>query len=143
MLIKADQAIVVARADPEAVIHLAEWKAAARTMSVGALCWAIFGRTPKGSYEISQLTASLKATTASEAGAFAGIRSLPEDPQVAKARWNGEMVGRCRWLHAIGRLAHELATPTVMATSAAAASDIAATDIAIPARPLPVSKAWS
>jgi len=143
MLIKADQAIVVARADPEAVIHLAEWKAAARTMSVGAPCWAIFGRTPKGSYEISQLTASLKATTASEAGAFAGIHSLPEDPQVAKARWNGEMVGRCRWLHAIGRLAHELATPTVMDTPAATASDIAATDIAFPARPLPVSKAWS
>ena len=117
MLTKADQAIVVARSDPEAVIHLAEWKAAARTLAVGAQCWAVFGRTPKGNYELSQLTASLQATTASDAGSFAGIRSLPEDPQVAKARWNAEMVGRSRWLSAIERLARDLATPTVMRAS--------------------------
>lgn len=147
VLAKADHALVVARADPEAVIGLAEWKAAARSMSVGAACWAVFGRTPKGNYEISQLTAGLKAATASEAGAFAGIRSLPEDPQVAKARWNAEMVGRCRWTQAVARLAHELATPTVIAAPTGTVGDAAA-DIAVPAptlraEALPVSEAWS
>jgi hypothetical protein len=140
MLTKADQAIVVARSDPEAVIHLAEWKAAARTLAVGARCWAVFGRTPKGNYELSQLTASLQATTASDAGSFAGIRSLPEDPQVAKARWNAEMVGRSRWLSAVERLARDLATPTVTATRKAAGPAAAPP---VPVQHLAVSKAWS
>jgi hypothetical protein len=143
MLVKADQAIVVARADPEAVIALAEWKAAARSMSVGARCWAIFGRTPKGNYEMSQLTASLQATTASQAGAFAGVRCLPEDPQVAKARWNAEMVGRGRWLHATSRLAQEIATPTVMAAPAPAAANISLAAPTARTEALPVSEAWS
>ena len=134
MLTRADQAIVVARCDPEAVIHLAEWKAAARTLAVGAQCWAVFGRTPKGNYELSQLTASLQATTASDAGSFAGIRSLPEDPQVAKARWNAEMVSRSRWLSTVERLARDLATPTVMSPAAPPP---------VPVQHLAVSRAWS
>jgi hypothetical protein len=139
---KADQAVVMARSDPEAVIGLAEWKAAARTLAVSARCWALFGRTPKGNYEISQLTASLQATTASDAGSFAGIRSLPEDPQVAKARWNAEMVGRSRWLSAIKSLSAELAAPTVTSTRHTANPAPAATAIP-PERPLATSKAWS
>ena len=93
LLARADQIIVVAGADPEAVVQLAEWKAAARTLKVAAPCWALFGRTPKGSYETSHLRASLQATTASDAGAFAEIDFLPDDHYVARARWNGDMVG--------------------------------------------------
>ena len=55
LLARADQIIVVAGADPEAVVQLAEWKAAARTLKVAAPCWALFGRTPKGNYETSHL----------------------------------------------------------------------------------------
>ena len=141
LLARADQIIVVAGADPEAVVQLAEWKAAARTLKVAAPCWALFGRTPKGNYETSHLRASLQATTASDAGAFAEIDFLPDDHYVARARWNGDMVGRGRWLTAISQLARRLGAPTTDTCTAASTDNLPA--LTLPAPVKARQSAWS
>jgi hypothetical protein len=141
LLARADHVIVMAGADPEAVVQLGEWKAAARILKVTAPCSALFGRIPKGNYEASHLRASLEATTGSQAGHFAHIEFLPDDPHVARARWNGEMITRGRWFTAIAQIAHQLAAP-------AGVTGIPASSGSLPALTLPQpvkarQSAWS
>jgi hypothetical protein len=141
LLARADQVIVMAGADPEAVVQLGEWKAAARTLKVTAPCWAIFGRIPKGNYEASHLRASLEATTGSEAGHFAHIDFLPDDPHVARARWNGEVVTRGRWFTAVAQIAHQFAGPAAVTHTAASNGSLPALTLTTPVKAR--QNAWS
>lgn len=107
MLAVADRVVVFAGPDPESAARLVEWRAAAVEVGVSASLWVVFGRVPgRGVFEGSQLTGLVEASTG-PAG-FAGVRLLPEDPVVGRARWNGELVWRGRWLKAVDRLAAEL-----------------------------------
>jgi hypothetical protein len=141
LLARADQVIVMAGADPEAVVQLGEWKAAARTLTVTAPCAALFGRIPRGKYEASHLRASLEATTGSQAGHFVHIDFLPEDPHVARARWNGEMITRGRWFTAIAQIAHQLAAPAGVTATAATTDSLPALTLAAPLKAR--QSAWS
>lgn len=116
LLAAADRVVVFAAADPEAAARLVEWRAGAVEAGVNGPVWAVFGRVPgRGAFEGSQL-AGLVEVSSGPAG-FAGVRTLPEDPVVGRARWNGELVWRGRWLKAVDRLATELAATPVEATS--------------------------
>jgi Mrp family chromosome partitioning ATPase len=112
---RADQVMVFASADPEGAVHLAEWLASAQTLNVTAPAWAVFGRTPasllKGTFEQARLTEAVEANTGRGSRGFAAVRFLPEDAVVARARWNGEIVWRGRWLGAVGEMTAELVAP--------------------------------
>lgn len=100
----ADRAVVFTSSDPEGAIRLLEWRAATIELGVVADPWAVFGRMPRrGGFEAAQLTGVVGRSTG-EAD-FCGVWTLPEDPTVARARWNGELVRRGRWLGAVERLA--------------------------------------
>lgn len=104
---EADRALAFASPDPEAAIRLLEWRAATVELGMAAESWAVFGRMPRrGGFEAAQLTAVVERSTA-EAG-FRGVRALPEDSTVARARWNGEPVTRGRWFDEVQRLAGEI-----------------------------------
>jgi hypothetical protein len=99
VLVRADRIVVVASADPEGAARLVEWKAAAETAGVRAPCLGVFGRAPKSRYERDYLARVVQTNTGRRP--FSGISFLPEDPAVARARWNAEMVWRCPWLKAL------------------------------------------
>lgn len=118
MLAGADRVVVLAGPDPESAARLVEWRAAAGEVGMAAPVWAVFGRVAgRGAFEASQLTALVGASTGP--GGFAAVRVLPEDPVVARARWNGELVWRGRWRKAVDRLAADLAAAPVAAAGPA------------------------
>lgn len=117
MLAAADRVVVFAGPDPESAARLMEWRAAAVEVGVSASLWAVFGRVPgRGVFEGSQLTGLVEASTGPTG--FTAVRMLPEDPVVGRARWNGDLVWRGRWLKAVDRLASELAAAPLRAAAA-------------------------
>lgn len=99
----ADRAVVVASADPEGAARLVEWRAAALAAGGREPCWAAFGRARSSRYERSHLSGILDANSGRHK--FRGVWFLPEDPIVARARWNAEMVWKGPWLKAVRSLA--------------------------------------
>jgi Mrp family chromosome partitioning ATPase len=95
--------VVVASADPEGAARLLHWRAALVAEEVGAPCWAVFGRARKDRYQRSHLVDLVAANAGRHP--FAGYSFLPEDPDVARARWNGDLVKRGPWLAAVRQLA--------------------------------------
>lgn len=115
-LAAADRVVVLAGPDPESAARLVAWRAAAAEVGVTAPAWAIFARVAtRGAFEVSQLTGLVETSTG--AADFADVGVLPEDPVVARARWNGELVWRGRWRKAVDRLAADLAAAPVVAAS--------------------------
>jgi hypothetical protein len=102
VLATADRAVVLASADPEGAARLVEWRAAALAAGCKASCWAAFGRARASRYEKSHLASLLQANTGRHP--FEGVWFLPEDPTVARARWNAEVVWRGPWLKAVKAL---------------------------------------
>jgi hypothetical protein len=105
VLARADRVVVLAGADGEGAIRLVNWLSAATSVGVGAPIWAVFSPT-RSSYEEAQLAELL--SDHGVAGAFAAVHFLPEDPAVAKAKWNRDLVRHGRWLAAVRRLAAEM-----------------------------------
>ena len=142
ILMRADQVVVFARAEPESVLDLANWRAAAVTLGVRAPCHAVFGRA-RGGFESSHLVHDLEELTNSPTGRFATVTAVPEDPKVAKGRWNQELVRPGRWLSAVERLADQLAEPASLAGEPALPV-VDLTAAAVRRRPeVKVSEAWS
>lgn len=102
VLVGADCVVVMASADPEGAARLVEWKAAAETAGVSGPSVGVFGRARDSSYERDHLARVVLANTGRKP--FASLSFLPEDQTVARARWNAEMVWRCRWLKAVTEL---------------------------------------
>jgi hypothetical protein len=100
----ADSAVVFAASDPEGAARLVQWRAAAFGSGATERCWAVFGRARRARYEREHLRSLVEANTGRHP--FSGIRFLPEDPVVARARWNGELPWKGPWLAAV----HELAS---------------------------------
>jgi hypothetical protein len=107
MLATADRAVVLAAPDPEGAARLVEWRAAAMALGCKAPCWAAFGRARTSRYERSHLADLLKANTGRHP--FEDVCFLPEDPTVARARWNAELVWKGPWLRAVNTLADAVA----------------------------------
>jgi hypothetical protein len=103
VLARADRVVALAAADPEGAAKLVEWRAAALAAGVSAPCWAAFGRASKSRFEREHLESLVRANTGEHP--FAGFVFLPEDPTVARARWNAEMVWKGPWLRALRQLA--------------------------------------
>ena len=110
MLARADRAVIFAAPDPEGATRLVDWRAATLEAGSAAPAEAVFGRVPvHGSFEWSHLLGLLSVSTGRSG--FAGIHRLPEDRTVSRARWNGELVWKGRWLNAVRRLAATVAQP--------------------------------
>jgi hypothetical protein len=103
LLASADAVVVLASADPEGAARLVEWKAAAMAAGCRAPCWAAFGRARPSRYERGHLTSLLHTNTGRHR--FESVWFLPEDPTVARARWNAEIVWKGPWLKAVKALA--------------------------------------
>ena len=102
VLQKADSIMVLASADPEGASRLVHWKAAAMAAGVTAPCWAVFGRARKSRYERDHLRSLVEVNTG--LNPFRGFGFLPEDPTVARARWNAEMVWKGPWARSLREL---------------------------------------
>ncbi len=119
---RADYVVVVGAADPEGAARLVEWRAAAVAAGVTAPCWAVFGRSPASRYERDHLRSLVEANTGRSP--FAGVAFLPDDPVVARARWNAELVWKGPWRKAVRALVeavHQAAAGAVAAGPAPAA----------------------
>ena len=103
VLVLADRVVVFASADPEGAARLVEWRASSLAAGVQAPCWAAFGRARSSHYEKSHLASLLAGNTGGHP--FAGVSFLPEDPVVARARWNAEIVWKGPWARAVRALA--------------------------------------
>lgn len=105
MLVRADRVVVLAGPDPESAARLAEWAAAAAEWGISApKAVAVFARLA-GRFEGTHLKGVVENSTGER---FTSVHLLPEDPAVAKARWNGDMVRRGRWHNGVARLVDEL-----------------------------------
>ena len=102
VLRRADWVVVLAGADPEGAARLVDWKASALSAGVSAPCWAAFGRAGRSRYERDHLRSLVDNSTGRSP--FAGVVFLPEDPTVARARWNAELVWKGPWRKAINAL---------------------------------------
>ncbi len=102
-LVLADRVVVFASADPEGAARLVEWKATSLAAGVQAPCWAAFGRAGRSRYERTHLASLLASNTGNHP--YAGVTFLPEDPTVARARWNAEIVWKGQWARAVKALA--------------------------------------
>ncbi|MGH9104609.1 MAG: hypothetical protein ACRDZX_01990 [Acidimicrobiales bacterium] len=100
---RAATVVVMAAADPEGAARLVQWRAAALAAGVSVPCWAAFGRARRSRYEQGHLQSLVEANTGRHP--FSGIRFLPEDPTVARARWNAEIAWKGPWLVAVKELA--------------------------------------
>lgn|GEM_PF-1956950 len=105
VLQRASSVVVLASPDPEGAARLVQWKALALSYGVDAPAWAVFGRARASAYERSHLGSIVEANTGRHP--FAGISFLPEDPAVARARWNGELVWKGPFQKAVAQLAAE------------------------------------
>jgi hypothetical protein len=114
VLSKAGSVVVFTSADPEGAARLVQWKAAALAAGVGAPCWAAFGRAAKSRYERDHLVGLVEANTGLYP--YSGFSFLPEDPTVARARWNAEIVWKGPWAKSV----HELVAVSVGAGPAGA-----------------------
>jgi hypothetical protein len=101
-LASADAVVVIAQADPEGAARLVQWRAMAEGSGVHAPSYAVFGRASRSRYERSHLRALVDDNTAEHP--FDGIVFLPEDPRVARSRWNAELTGRGPWLSSLRSL---------------------------------------
>jgi hypothetical protein len=108
VLATADRVVVMGSSDPEGAARLVEWRAAALAAGCKAACWAVFGRARASRYEKSHLASLVQANTGRHP--FEGVCFLPEDPTVARARWNAEIVWKGPWLKAIKALANTAVT---------------------------------
>jgi hypothetical protein len=72
--------------------------------------WAVFGRAPRKRYLRARLAEHLFDHVGPDG--FAGVHYLPEDEAVGRAKWNGELVRRGRWLSSVQRLVTDLAVWT-------------------------------
>lgn len=101
-LCAADSIVVMAQADPEGAARLVQWRAQADACGVRKACCAAFGRAPSSRYERSHLAALVDSNTGDHP--FDSIWFLPDDPRVARARWNAELVTRGPWLNCLRSL---------------------------------------
>jgi hypothetical protein len=115
----ADSVVVIAAADPEGAARLVQWRAAAVTLGATERCWAVFGRTRRGRYEMGHLSSLVEGNTGRHP--FTGVRFLPEDPVVARARWNAELPWKGPWLAAVRALASSVTTAAPSPRAAVAA----------------------
>jgi hypothetical protein len=115
VLVLADRVVVFASADPEGAARLVEWRASSLAAGVQAPCWAAFGRACSSRYERSHLASLLVGNTGDHP--FAGVTFLPEDPVVARARWNAEIVWKGPWARAVRALADVTTSSAVTMTS--------------------------
>jgi hypothetical protein len=114
VLARADRIVVLSRPDGEGAVRLVNWVSAAVTAAVAAPIWAGFGRSPRSRYQRASLDETLASCLPTDT--FQGVHYLPEDSAVTKAKWNGELVRRGRWLAAVQLLAGDLASWAPAAT---------------------------
>jgi hypothetical protein len=105
LLQRAASVVVLAAPDPEGAARLVQWKSVALAHGIEAPTWAAFGRARPSRYERSHLGSIVESNTGRYP--FARIVFLPEDPLVARARWNGELVWKGPFQRAVGALATE------------------------------------
>jgi hypothetical protein len=101
----ADGIVVLAAADPNGAVKLLEWQATSLAARIVAPTWAAFGRASRSGFEQAELAHQLELAGPASFGA---IVFLPEDKIVSRARWNGGLVWKGRWLRAVQRLAQDL-----------------------------------
>lgn len=106
LLSQAEVIVAGAGADPVGVVELCNWHAAVQASGVTARRWAFLGRARRSRYEQTHLADLLLAST--PGCAFERLWLLPEDEQVARARWNAVLVTRGRWQGATETLASTL-----------------------------------
>ncbi len=116
-LCMASSVVVVAQPDPEGAARLVNWRAAYVGEGGSSPCHAVFGRARRSGYEREHLAGILSSNTG--AHPFASCRFLPEDPAVARARWNAALTGRGTWLAAAQVLAHDVVGSAGRATGRA------------------------
>ncbi len=105
-LATASSIVVVAQPDPEGAARLVNWRAAYLAETGSSPCHAVFGRARRSGYEREHLVGIVSSNTG--AHPFATCRFLPEDPGVARARWNATMTERGSWLAAAQALVHDV-----------------------------------
>jgi hypothetical protein len=103
VLSSADDVFVLASSDPEGAARLVEWRAAADIVGPQVPVVAAFGRAPDSRYEREHLAGVVRNNTGQKP--FTDIVFLPEDPIVARARWNAELVWRGPWLQVVREVA--------------------------------------
>jgi hypothetical protein len=107
VLAGADIAVVFAGPDPESAVRMGEWRVTANEVGCRARCLGVFGRLPRRSgFQRRHLAVEVDRSTG--ATGFESFRCLPDDPRVARARWNGELVTAGPWLAEINAMATDL-----------------------------------
>jgi len=116
LLPRADVALAWVAADPMGAVALGSWRTVADDLHLAGQAWALLGRSSRSRFEEQQLAEVVQAATASRQ--FHRISFLPEDSAVRRARWDGKLVSRGRWLDGVRRLAAALekAPPAVRST---------------------------
>ena len=102
----AASVVVVAQPDPEGAARLVNWRAAYVGEGGSSSCHAVFGRARRSGYERDHLAGIVSSNTG--AHPFASCRFLPEDPAVARARWNAALPEGGAWLAAAQALVHDV-----------------------------------
>jgi hypothetical protein len=133
VLLLADRVVVFASADPEGGARLVEWRASSVAAGVQAPCWAVFGRARSSRYERSHLASLLAGNTGDHP--FTGVTFLPEDPVVARARWNAEVVWKGPWSRAVRALASVTTSSGGARPASNERASVADLDISVPGAP--------
>ena len=102
-LARAHRVVVMASSDPQGAAGLVEWKGAAVTAGISAPCLAVFGRSGGSGYEHQHLANLVESSTGRHP--YSDVAFLAEDATVNRARWNGELVWKGRWLRQVHSLA--------------------------------------
>ena len=86
-----------------------EWRSAAHDNGLQIPIFAVLGRAASR-YERSHLAHMLEVNT-KWPNTFAGVLFLPEDAQLAKARWNADLVTRGGWWRSVQALVRAMTEP--------------------------------
>jgi hypothetical protein len=103
LLPRADLSLAWATADPIGAVALGNWRTVADELQMSGQAWALLGRSSRSRFEEQQLVEVIQAATASRQ--FHRLSFVPEDAAVRRARWDGQLVSRGRWLDSIKRMA--------------------------------------
>lgn len=110
-LTESDQVIAVCEGSPRGVLRFLDWLVDASSIAPNRPIDVVVNRTPRSAFHRAELSDAIHEHAG---GRLASINFVPEDPRVARAAWDGILLGGGRFLRAVeataarvGMLDHE------------------------------------
>lgn len=103
----ADRVVGVCTGTPDGVLRFLDWLVDASSLVLAGVD-VVVNRAPRGEYVRAEIEAQIRDNSADR---VASVTFVPDDPKVARAAWDGHLLGRAKFSKALVPTVHAVLAP--------------------------------